>query len=349
MQEKNRGRGAVLALLVLVTVFALAGCAKGGKGEATAQKDAGTEPKEAKLQFPSRDITFIVPVSPGGGFDTYARILAPFLKKYLPGQPNVVVKNVPGGEWRLGIMEMYKAQPDGHTICIFNIPGNVVSQIIGQAEYDLTKVAWIGRITDSVYVAALSPKSKYRTLDDLRKAPKVKFGTVGVASSSSLAVIISAKEMGFKVEPVSYDGSSEAILGAVKGEVDYVTYQFPSLRKFIVDSKELIPFVVYAKERLKELPDTPTIGELGYEKLLDVVTIDYMVGTTPGTLQEILRVWREAFDKAVADPEFVAMMQEQLKYRPNPLNGDQAALRVNNVLKIYAEYKDLLLEYAAKK
>lgn len=342
----QKGKLAVVAALLAALV--LGGCAKGAKEPGAAQKEAAA-PKEAKVEFPSRDITFVVPVTPGGGFDTNARILAPFLKKYLPGQPNVVVKNVPGGEWRLGIMEMYKAQPDGHTIAIFNIPGNIVSQLTGQTDYDLNKVAWIGRITDTVYVAALSPKSKYRTLEDLRKAPKVKFGAVGLTSSAALAAIISAKEMGFQVEPVNYDGSTEAIMGAIKGEVDYVTYPFPSLRKFIVDSKDLIPFAVYAKERLKDLPDTPTIGELGFEELLNVVVLDYMVGTTPGTPPEILKVWREAFDKAVADPEFQKMMQEQLKKPPAPLNGEQAAQRVKEVFDIYSQYKDLLLQYTAKK
>ena len=162
--------------------------------------------------FPTKDITFIIPVTPGGGFDTNARILAPFLKKYLPGNPNVVAKNVPGGEWRLGIMEMVKAQPDGHTISIFNIPGNVIGPITGRAEYDLNKVAWIGRITDTTYVMALSPKSPYKTLDDLRKATQVKSGVVGLTSSSALAIIFSAEEMGFKTKLINYDGSQDALL-----------------------------------------------------------------------------------------------------------------------------------------
>lgn len=328
-----------IALLLLTFAIAMA--------MACAPAPAPT-PTPAAPKFPTKDITFIVPVSPGGGYDTNARILAPFLKKYLPGQPNVVVKNVPGGEWRLGIMEMYKSPPDGHTICTFNIPGNVIGQVTGQAEYDLNKVAWIGRTTDTIYVWAFSPKSNLRSLDDLRKAAQVKSGVVGLTSTSALAAIFAAREIGFKVKPINHDGSQEAILAAVRGDVDMVIFPYPSLRKFIVESKDLTPFAVFAKERLKDLPDTPTIVELGYEALLLVAGTEYMVGTVPGTPPEILKIWRDAFDKAVADPEFQKMMQDQLKLPAHPLNGEQTAERVKNAIAVFSKYKDLIMEYMPK-
>ncbi len=302
----------------------------------------------AKGKFPSANITFIVPVTPGGGFDTNARLIAPFLKKYLPGQPNVVIKNVPGGEWRLGIMEMYKSKPDGHTICIFNLPGNLIGQLTQLAEYDLHKVAWIGRITDSIYVGAFSHKSGLKTIPDLRKAPQVKAGVVGLTSTTSLGIIISAKEMGFKTRLINHNGSQEAILAAIRGDIDLVTYVFPSLRKFIVDAKDLHPFVVYAKQRLKELPDTPTIGELGYEELLKVISVDYMVGAPPGTPEAVMSVWRNAFDRAVADPEFQRIMREQLRHPLGPLNSKQTLQRVKDYFGTFSRYKDLIMQYTPK-
>ncbi len=303
---------------------------------------------EVKGRFPTSNITFIVPVTPGGGFDTNARLLAPFLKKYLPGQPNVVIKNVPGGEWRIGIMEMYKAKPDGHTVCLFNLPGNLIGQITNLAEYDLTKVSWIGRITDSIYVCALAPKSGMKTLQDLRRAPQVKAGVVGLTSTTALGIIISAQEMGFKIKLINHNGSQEAILSAIRGDVDLVTYVFPSLRKFIVDAKDLHPFTVYAKQRLKELPDTPTIGELGFADLLKVISIDYMVGAPPGTPENIMSIWRGAFDRATADPEFQKIMREQLKHPPGPLPAKESARMVTDYLTLYSRYKDLIMQYTPK-
>lgn len=332
-KEILRGGFSVFVLIVLCFVLGLAGWANA---------------LEEKTKFPGRTITFIVPTSPGGGFDTNVRILAPFLRKYLPDQPNVIVKNVPGGSWRLGIMEMYKSKPDGNTVCIFNIPGNVVDQVTGLAEYDLTKVAWIGNITGTFMVTALSPKSKVRTLEDLRKAPNLKTGVVGLSSTTALATLIAAEEMGFKVKPINYDGSTEALLSAIRGDTDLVTFNFPSIKRFIIDSKDLIPFVVYSKERLKELPDTPTIGEMGYEKLLEVGGLENMVGAPPGTPGDFMKVWRDAFDKALVDPEFQKMIRNQLKHEPTPLNGDQTAQKVNAYIKTYAKYKNFIMQYTTK-
>jgi len=333
MQKETRKRGVGLVLIFFYFVLGVAGW---------------TNAIEKKAKFPSKTISFIVPTSPGGGFDTNVRILAPFLRKYLPGQPNVIVKNVPGGSWRLGVMEMYKSKPDGNTVCIFNIPGNVVDQVTGLAEYDLTKVAWIGNITGTFMVTALSPKSKVRTLEDLRKAPNLKTGVVGLSSTTALATLIAAEEMGFKVKPINYDGSTEALLSAIRGDTDLVTFNFPSIKRFIIDSKDLIPFVVYSKERLKELPDTPTIGEMGYEKLLEVGGLENMVGAPPGTPGDVMKVWRDAFDKALVDPEFQKMIRNQMKHEPTPLNGDQTVQKVNAYIKTYAKYKNFIMQYTTK-
>jgi tripartite-type tricarboxylate transporter receptor subunit TctC len=302
----------------------------------------------ADEKFPGKTITFIVPTTPGGGFDTNARIIAPFLRKYLPGKPNVIVKNIPGASFQIGTMQMLKSKPDGNTLCIFSIPGDIVGQIAGLLQHDLTKVSWVGTITSTFMVMAVSPKSQIRTLDDLRKYPNLKSGVVGLGSSASLATLISAHEMGFKVKFVNYDGSTEALLSAIRNDTQVVTYNFPSIKRFIVDSKDLVPFVVFAKERLTDLPETPTIGELGYEKLLKVVGLDNMLGVHPDTPPNIIKVWRTAFDKAVADSEFKAMLKKQLKHDPAPLNGDQTANKINAYLETYGKYKSLITPYLVK-
>lgn len=354
-------RLACVLLALMVMVWMLAACAPsapastGSAGTTASSSSAAPQPTAAvptavptTPPFPTKDITFIVPVSPGGGFDTYARMIAPYLKKHLPGQPNVIIKNVPGGEWRVGIMEMYKSTPDGHTISIFNIPGNVIGPITGQAEYDLTKVQWIGRITDTVYVLTASPKSGIKTFDDLKKKGEVKAGVVGLTSGSAVATVLTGSEAGFKVKLINHDGSSEALLSAVRGDVDIAVFPFPSVQKFTVGSTDLTPVVVFSKDRIKELPNTQTIAEAGYASLLPVVALDYMVGAPPATPAGILKIWRDAFDKANADPEFVDLLTKQIKMPPGPLNGDQTAQRIKDTIGVYSKFKDLLMEYVPK-
>lgn len=346
---RNKVRIIVLLLTIFVMVF-LAAC--GGSKKETPKAPAGGgegTPKQAapKADFPTKDVTFVVPVSPGGGYDTYSRILAPFLEKNLPKKVNVVVKNVPGGEWRIGINEVYKAKPDGYTIGIFNIPGNVVSQIMGTAEFDLNKITWIGRMTDTVYLAALSPKSKIKNLEDMKKADVVKAGVVGLSSTAGLSALISAQEMGFKLNPINHDGSQEAIISAIRGDVDMVIYPFPTLNKFVVNSKDLKPLWVYTDKRLPDLPDVPTIGEVGYKQLLDTVRMDYLVGATPGLPEDVAKIWREAFQKALADPDLQRMMKEA-KQPANPANDKQAAEIIKNSIQGFQKYKDLIAKYSTK-
>lgn len=326
-------------LAMVFSLFFVTACGSGGAGK------PGQDAKKAV--FPSKDITFVVPYSPGGGFDTNARLLAPFLQKNLPNKVNVVVKNVPGGECRIGINEIYKAAPDGHTMGIFNLPGNVTGQILGKVEYDLNRITWIGRMTDTVYLACMSPKSRLKGLDDLRAAGAVKVGIVGFASSASLSTVISAQEMGFRINPINHDGSQEAVMSAIRGDVDMVVYPYSSMRKFVVDSKDLKPMWIYSEKRAPDLPDVPTVVEMGYPQLLEVVRSDIMIGATPGLPEDAARILREAFQKAMADPDLKKMLNDA-KQPANPTDDKQAMDIVSKTFQGYAKYKDLIQQYTSK-
>ena len=217
-------------------------------------------PAAAGSDFPSKNITFVVPVSPGGGFDTATRMIIPYLKKYLPGHPNIIVKNAPGGEWNIGINKMYRAKPDGHTIGILNLPGNAVNQVLGTARYDLRKITWLGNISQVTYLTAFSTKSKLRTLQDCQNSPEVVSGVVGLASTAGLGSIIAADRMGVKMKPIPHSGSSEAILAGIRGDVDWVQYPFSTLKKSVLDSPDLVPAWVFARQGLALLHDVPTVA-----------------------------------------------------------------------------------------
>jgi len=299
---------------------------------------------EAKAAFPSKTITFVVPVTPGGGFDTATRMLVPYLRKYLPKNPNIIVRNIPGGEWNIGIGKMYRSKPDGHTIAILNLPGNAVNQVIGTAKFDLNKITWLGNISQVVYVTALSTKSKYRTVEDLKKAPEVTSGVVGLASTAGLGTIIAAERMGVKMKPIPHAGSVEAILSAIRGDVDWVQYPFSTLKKSIVDSQDLVPAWIYAKKRHKLLPNVPTIEELGYADLLDIITMYRPVGAPPGLPKDVEKIWKDAFWKATNDPEFQQKMVKANR-NPVPMTPEETAAMVSGAVVEVGKYKELILKY----
>ena len=298
----------------------------------------------ADVNFKGQTITFVVPVTPGGGFDTASRMLVPYLEKHLPGHPNVIVKNVPGGEWNIGIGKMYRAKPDGKTIAILNMPGNAVSQVIGTAKFDLRKITWLGNISQVTYVTALSLKSGLRSLEDCQKADEVVSGVVGLASTAGLGTIIAGERMGIKMKPIPHGGSSEAILGAIRGDIDWVQYPFTSLKKSIIDSSDLMPVWVFAKERLEQLPNVPTVAELGYADLLDIVSMYRPVGAPPGLPDAIAKVWYEAFWNATNDPEFQKKMRDADR-NVYPMRPKETAELVDRGIIEVEKYKGLILKY----
>src|SRR5262249_1693771 len=100
---------------------------------------------KAAPAFPNKNIQFVIPYAPGGGFDVYVRVIAPVMEKYLPNKVNIVPINVPSGGGSRGVAQLYRAKPDGYTIGILNIPGMfILQQQQGAGAYDLAKFSWIG-------------------------------------------------------------------------------------------------------------------------------------------------------------------------------------------------------------
>ena len=124
------------------------------------------------VDFPKKNITFLIAYGPGGGFDTITRKLAPYLKKNLGGKVNIVAKNLPGGRGKKAAAFLAKRKPDGSHILMFNMPGHAMPNIIGEkAGYDVRKIDWLGRVAQFRYVIVTSAsKGKYKSIQDVLKS-----------------------------------------------------------------------------------------------------------------------------------------------------------------------------------
>ena len=142
-----------------------------GLGAAAFGAVALTMAGTAGAAFPEKNITFIIPYGPGGGFDTYVRKIAPVMAKHLGGKVNVVPKNVAGAGGRKALNVVYRAKPNGYTIAVFNMPGMLLDKILGRkTTFDIDKFTWLGRIAQSKYVLAVGKKSPYQSVKALQKA-----------------------------------------------------------------------------------------------------------------------------------------------------------------------------------
>src|SRR3954465_2475321 len=120
--------------------------------------------------FRGKTITYIVATGPGGGYDTYGRLIARYLQKYLPGS-RVVVRNVPGAGHIVGANTIYAAKADGLTIGMFNT-GLIYDQLIKRQGvlFDLSKFSWIGKASDDTRALMISKNSNFKNIDDIIKA-----------------------------------------------------------------------------------------------------------------------------------------------------------------------------------
>jgi tripartite-type tricarboxylate transporter receptor subunit TctC len=299
-------------------------------------------PDSTGAGFPERTVTFICPQSAGGTFDSYSRILAPYLKKYLPNGVNVIVENVTGGGYRVGLSRLLNSRPDGYTVGIFNLPGNVVTQIEGDVDWDLMKTTWIGKIADAPYIGTLSAKSKLKSIEDMKKADVVKVGITGVASSAGLSMVISSEALGIKMRIVNHDGAQEAVLAAIRGDVDYVMFTPGAVLRYI-SSKDLLPVVVYTEKPFPGLPGVRTIGQLGHPELAELKTT-YAVGAPNGIPPKTAEIWRDALKKAVQDSEFGSKI-EAAGLDPADYGSAEMVDKMNKGAFVqYSKYKDLIIK-----
>ena len=137
--------------------------------------------------FPEKDITIIIPFSPGGGMDTTPRAIVGPMSKYLPNNVKVIPKNVPGAGGRRGYSELMRAAPDGYTICVINFPGAAIPSLTGEkVNYDINKFVWIARLSNSAYLIASSGKNDaIKSFDDLKKLGRpIKMTHTGYGSTS---------------------------------------------------------------------------------------------------------------------------------------------------------------------
>ena len=120
-------------------------------------------------KYPRKNIVWIVSSAPGGGFDTYARAISPYLSKYLPNNVNVIIKNITGAGGLKGATQIFYSKPDGYTIGYIYYPGIAIIQMDTNIGFDPNKLVPIGQIAVDAQGLFVSAKSNIKTLADLQK------------------------------------------------------------------------------------------------------------------------------------------------------------------------------------
>jgi tripartite-type tricarboxylate transporter receptor subunit TctC len=241
---------------------------------------------QAQESWPSRPVKLIVPSSPGGGTDVFARILAQALSEALKQQ--FVVDNRPGASGNIGAAAVAKAAPDGYTFLVSANPALSVNPALYRnlpydAERDFTPVAR-GVMAPMVFV--VHPSVKAESLADLvalSKKERLAFGSAGTGSPTFLGVRMLEEKSGAKFTHVPYKGVGPAFQDLLGGQIQFL---FPDIASAIshVRAGKLRALAVTQKSAL--LPGTPALAEAGYP--LDVFT-SFSVVAPAGTPAAIVQ------------------------------------------------------------
>jgi tripartite-type tricarboxylate transporter receptor subunit TctC len=191
----------------------------------------------AQAPFAGKTVTVLVGNPPGGGYDRLARVVARHLGRHLPGNPTVVVQNMPGAAGIVAANHLYHvARPDGLTLGLFN--QNMVFGQLLQVEglrVDMRKWQWVGSVTRETDVFVIRADLPYRHILDLRRAdPPLAVGATGPGSGSYDFPLVLKAFLKLNVRIVSgYPGRSDIMLAIERKELDGVAGSWSSLVSFV--------------------------------------------------------------------------------------------------------------------
>src|SRR5680860_191978 len=291
----KRWQVGVLVAALAVSAALIIGCGESSTSDKEATTTAATEGDAAAAEefYKDNSIEFIVPYG-SGGYDTFARLIAPFLEEQTGA--SVVVRNMPGGRTYKAQKYLLGKEPDGLTIEFINGKSVVLSQLVHADEaegVDIRDYEYIGRMAGER--RAIVVRNEFESIEDLIALDrKVKFGATGIDGQLfTPSVLAEVTEMDASVV-VGFEGNGPIITSIMRGELDGFGASASSVRDASEQSGLSILCTVSA-ERAEALPDTPAIGELvelteeqkGLVSALDgLVVVGRTVVTSPGVPQE---------------------------------------------------------------
>ena len=271
----------------------------------------------ADIDLRGRTVTLLVAFEAGGPYDLYGRLLARHLSAHLPGNPAVVVQNLAGAGGLNGINQLYNVAPkDGTTI-------GIVSQTvaIGQAlgvtpgiKYDVTKLAWIARMTSNVETQHSYTRSGFTSFDVAREREVIVAGT-GPTSSSFIFPKLLNETIGTRFKVVTgYPGPQSAQLAMQRGEVAAIVKPWSSIKATDAEALrkgEITLIMQYTRERHRELPDVPAVVDVAQSpsqrELFGLFAAGSALGTSvaapPGLDSAVIEMWRKALAETLASSE----------------------------------------------
>jgi tripartite-type tricarboxylate transporter receptor subunit TctC len=304
------------------------------------------EAQSAEEFFRGKQISLIIGFPPGGSYDLTARTAATFLPRYIPGNPVIVAKTLPGvAGVKAGNFLASQAPRDGLTIGMIS-QGAALTQALRDpaVEFDARALGWLGRLATGVQVTEVWHTVPVKTIADAMKR-EVVLAAASAGSTTDVMPRLMNRMIGTRFKIVKgYNGLNATAMAMERGETEGCHDAVDSLMFIRPDwlrDKKITVLVQYGQERHPVLPDVPTMVELG--KTAEDRQLLALFGSTaelgraltapPGLPPERLAVLRRAFSAMVADPVFKEEVAKR-KMELRPMSGEEVLRLVTRTLDV---------------
>ena len=262
----------------------------------------------AHAAYPEQPINMIVAYGPGGGTDITARVIAPFIEKYLGNNARIVVQNRAGAGGAIGFGALASAAPDGYTIGFINTPNVLTIPIERKATFTWQSFDLLGNVIDDPGNFSVHADSPIKTLGELvayakANPGKASVGTTGIGSDDHLAMLMFSRAAGVQMNHIPFKGAAEVHRGIAGKEITVAAMNVGEALQYAKGGTPLRNLGQMAGSRTSLAPNLPTFKEQGFDIVLASLRgIAAPKGLPPAIRDQLVA----AIQKAAADPEFQA-------------------------------------------
>jgi tripartite-type tricarboxylate transporter receptor subunit TctC len=310
---------------------------------------AVTQSSFAQEFFAGKNLTVVVGAAPGGGFDTYSRIMARHIGKHIPGNPTTQVQNMPGAGNLIAANFIYnRAAPDGLTVGHFS--GSMIfKHVLGDQGvlFDGKKFAWLGTPAPERHACVLTEKSGVKSLDEWAAAKRpMKIGSLGPGNATSALPLLLRAYIKLPINVIEgFKGTSDIRLAAEAGEIDGACWGWDSIKVTWakgVESGFVRPMIQTVLEAHPDLPQVPVAVALAKsEEGKSLLRFGYQAygpsaiaySLPPGVAKERVAILQKAFMATMQDAGFLAETKKA-NLVVSPLDGAAITKIVGDLYKV---------------
>jgi tripartite-type tricarboxylate transporter receptor subunit TctC len=300
--------------------------------------------QDAASFYKGKTVRIVVGFSAGGGYDHYARVLSRHIGRYIPGNPNVIVQNMPGAASLNSVKHLAAAAPaDGTVINAFN-PGLITQSLTVPQKVGINflEFGWVGNISEDFRVCYTWNGTGIKTWQDLLARPKVTVGSTGVGTSAYIDSRILSDLFGVKLHQVmGYPGSAEKRIAIERGELDGDCGSWTSLPEEWLRDQKITIHIRYSRTLVPGMPSSALIArevltDPKKRQTFDLLTASALIGrpyiVPKAVPADRVATLRAAFDATVKDREFLADTAKQ-RLTVTAMTGAEVATFIQELYK----------------